>query len=628
MTTWFSTHCHSHYSLLDGLATPEQIAERCKKIGLHGSAITDHGSVSGHVAFYTAMKNVGVKPILGCELYICSDAATIKDVTNRSLSHQVVLAKNYKGWQSLLNIVDASNKPEHFYYKPRLDIFSLGDLAHDLISFSGHLGSTLAHCVYDHSANEFHYDWRSRGEALVEKMKDFFGPDNFFVEIQKICVNDQKLADELADRLRTIAHSTNTPCVATADSHYASPEQAEDQQVLLCTNMNQNLAAIKEKIKLGLDVPLRGFFDNPKFYIPTTEEMLLIHPEEEVANAQHIADMCEDYELSQPPLLPGFEAAGDNVEEYFKERCREGWKRRNVDKDKQTVYVDRFNEEFGVISSAGLLPYFLIVQDYIQAAKSRGELVGVGRGSSAGCLVSYLLGITDVDPIKYNLLFSRFYNVGRNTGGRISMPDIDTDFEKDHREDTIEYIRNKYGSDRVAHIITFGTMKGRGAIKDVARTIGGISFAEVNSWTKNIPDEAAISDELQKMVEEEGKSSIILWTLRNKAQDFEGVCHVDDKNNLSGPYADIFAQAIRLEGTKRNQSKHASGIVISSIPLRDCIAMVYDPKSQQQIAGFEGEDLEKVGPIKFDILGINLLDKLADIQKNTTIDNINPNKLI
>ena len=238
----------------------------------------------------------------------------------------------------------------------------------------------------------------------------------------------------------------------------------------------------------------------------------------------------------------------------------------------------------------------------------------VVHNSAAGCLVSYLIGITSIDPIKYNLLFDRFYNAGRNSADHISMPDIDVDVPIDKREAIIEYIKNKYGHDKVSQMITFNTIKGRGALKDVLRVYGNISFDEMNKITKNIPDESKIADELQEMKEETGESSIIRWALENNVDKLKEWCYIDDSGQLQGPLAKRFEQAIRLEGTKSNQSKHAAGIAISSEPLNEICPMVYDSKNKQLIAGMEMQDLENIGIIKFDILGVAMLDKIMTIR--------------
>jgi DNA polymerase-3 subunit alpha len=279
------------------------------------------------------------------------------------------------------------------------------------------------------------------------------------------------------------------------------------------------------------------------------------------------------------------------------------------------IYADRIKYELEVLQGAGLSSYFLIVSDIVNYVRNSGWLPGPGRGSAAGCLVSYLIGITSIDPIKYNLIFERFYNAGRNTGDRISMPDIDVDVPINKREHIIEYIKNRYGQEKVSQMITFNTMKGRGALKEVLRVYGNISFEEMNNITKNIPDEAKIADELQEMKEDTGEASIIRWSLENQVDKLKEWCYLMDDGSLAGPLAKRFEQAIRLEGTKSNQSKHAAGVVISSQNLSDICPMVYDSKNKQTIAGMEMQDLESLGVIKFDILGVAMLDKIMTISE-------------
>ena len=347
--------------------------------------------------------------------------------------------------------------------------------------------------------------------------------------------------------------------------------------------------------------------------------MAKILTQEEIDNTNLIDSMCEKYEINQKPTLPRFECPNSMDEaEYLRHLCREGWKQKianSVSKEDQSTYVDRIKYELDVLQGAGLSSYFLIVQDIVNHVRKNSWLPGPGRGSAAGCLVSYLIGITAIDPLKYNLIFDRFYNSGRNSADRISMPDIDIDVPINKREDIISYIKNKYGQDKVSQMITFNTMKGRGALKDVLRVYGNITFEEMNNITKFIPDEAKIADELQEMKEDTGEASIIRWALENNRSDLEQWCYIDDNNTLNGPLAKRFEQAIRLEGTKTNQSKHAAGIAISPHPLGEICPMVYDNKNDQSIAGMEMQDLESLGIVKFDVLGVAMLDKIMAIQE-------------
>ena len=609
-------HCHSMYSLLDGLSQPKAMAERCIEIGAHACALTDHGNIAGAVKFYSAMKEANIKPILGCELYICNQDPSIKDKENRSLSHFIVLARNYNGWKDLIRIVSESNKPEYYYHKPRLDLKTLGKLnGGNLIAITGHLGSTLADLILDNY--QLRSDWLSIGINHVEYLKTIFN-NHVFLEAQLIDKDNLPVQTLLTDAIRILGKETETKVICTPDAHYCKKEDAVDQRILLCNNLKTTFPEISRKLSNDEQVPLGCFFISENYHIPSQEEMKNLHTIEEINNTNYVANLIEDYDILSKPRLPPFKCpAGYNDAEYLRELCRKGWKNKivdNIPKEHQQQYVDRIKYELDVLQGADLSSYFLIVQDIVNYVKDNSWLPGPGRGSAAGCLVSYLIGITNIDPIKYNLFFDRFYNSGRNTKDRISMPDIDVDVPINKRESIIDYIRNKYGHNKVSQMVTFNTIKGRGALKDVLRVYGNISFDEMNRITKNIPDEAKIADELQEMKEETGEASIIRWALENNADKLREWCYIDDKGELQGPLAKRFEQAIRLEGTKSNQSKHAAGIAISNEPLGELCPMIYDSKNEQLIAGMEMQDLENIGIIKFDILGVAMLDKIMTIQ--------------
>ncbi len=602
----------THYSLLDGLSKPEQIAKRCKKIGAKVCAITDHGTISGTVQFHSSMKKNGIKPILGCELYISGQKSTIKTPDNAKLSHFIVLAKNYEGWKSLIKIISSSNDPDVFYHKPRIDIDTL--LTHldgNMIGFAGHLGSLIAHSIKNNDSNTT--------INLIHKLKNGFGENNFFLEAQLIDQEQNKDQIELTQEVRRLAKITNTKVIATPDAHYCESEDAVDQRILLCNNLKTTLTDINRKLINEEDVPMSCFFKSDKYHIPSFEEMSNIHYADELEATLELSSMCEDYDITSKPMLPLFKCPNnDNPDEYLRQLCRNGWKEKIsniITEEKQEEYVNRIKYELSVLQGADLSSYFLIVQDIVNYVSSSGWLPGPGRGSAAGCLVSYLIGITSIDPIKNDLIFERFYNAGRNTADRVSMPDIDVDVPINKRESVVEYIKQKYGHDKVSQMITFNTMKGRGALKEVLRVYGNISFDEMNKITKYIPDEAKIADELQEMKEETGEASIIGWALENNVDNLKEWCYLLDDGTLSGPLAKRFEQAIRLEGTKSNQSKHAAGVVISQQKLSEICPMVYDNKNKQLIAGMEMQDLESLGVIKFDILGIAMLDKIMNISQ-------------
>ena len=609
-------HCHSMYSLLDGLSKPEQIAQRCKEIGASACALTDHGNIAGAIKFYSAMKNAGIKPILGCELYICEQSPAIKEKENRSLSHFIILAKNYQGWKDLIKIISESNKPEYYYHKPRLNLDTLGELnSGNLLAITGHLGSTLADAILDEYTLK--PNWLELGISHVNKLKQLFNND-VFLEAQLMDKDNLTIQEDLTNAIRQIGKETNTYVICTPDAHYCRREDAVDQRILLCNNLKTTFPEISRKISNNEDVPLSCFFTSDSYHIPSQEEIASLHTLEEISNTNFVANLIENYDILSNPKLPPFDCpSGYDQDEYLRQLCRNGWREKILDiipQEKQQPYLDRIKYELEVLQGAGLSSYFLIVQDIVSYVRDSKWLPGPGRGSAAGCLVSYLIGITSIDPIKYNLVFERFYNSGRNTKDHISMPDIDVDIPINKREIIIQYIKDKYGHNKVSQMVTFNTVKGRGALKDVLRVYGNIGFEEMNRITKNIPDEAKIADELQEMKEETGEASIIRWALENNADKLKEWCYIDELGQLQGPLAKRFEQAIRLEGTKSNQSKHAAGIAISANPLDQTCPMVYDNKNNQLIAGMEMQDLESIGIIKFDILGIAYLDKIMTIQ--------------
>ena len=616
MKNYIPLHCHSMYSLLDGLSKPSQIADRCEEIGASACALTDHGNIAGAIKFYTEMRSRGIKPILGCEIYLCDNDPSIKEKSNKELSHFLILAKNLNGWNNLIKLVSESNRPDFYYHKPRLNLESLKAFAgKDLIGICGHLGSLLADKLIDN--NTIVSDWKNIGQKTIFELKDLFGKDNFFLESQLMDHINTPIQVQLTDVIRELGQLTNTKVVCTPDAHYCKKEDANDQRVLLCNNLKTTFPEISRKISNDEDVPLSCFFTSDNFHILSQEEMNSLHTEEEIENTNYVASLCENYNVISKPKLPPFNCPeGFDQDEYLRQLCRNGWRTKisnSIDPEHQSQYVDRIKYELDVLQGAGLSSYFLIVQDIVNYVRNNNWLPGPGRGSAAGCLVSYLIGITSIDPIKYSLMFDRFYNAGRNTKDHISMPDIDVDVPINKRETIIEYIKQKYGADKVSQMVTFNTIKGRGALKDVLRVYGNISFDEMNKITKNIPDEAKIADDLQEMKEETGEASIIRWALENNPEKLKEWCFIDEKNELQGPLAKRFEQAIRLEGTKSNQSRHAAGIAISSSPLKEVCPMVYDSKNQQMIAGMEMQDLENIGIIKFDILGVAMLDKIMTI---------------
>ena len=426
MTKYIPLHLHSHFSLLDGLSQPEQIAERCKEIGATTCALTDHGNIAGSVKFYMAMKKANIKPILGCELYVCEQDPQIQEKENRSLSHFIVLAQNYDGWRDLIKIVSESNKPEHYYHKPRLDLKTIANLnSGNLIAITGHLGSTLSDMILN--GYELKDNWLDIGKQHVSYLKEIF-QNKVFLEAQLIDKDNLPVQEILTNAIRKIGQETNIKIICTPDAHYCRKEDAIDQRILLCNNLKTTFPEISRKISNDEDVALSCFFTSENYHIPSQEEMRELHTSEEIENTNYVANLIEEYSILSKPKLPPFQCPNNqNPDEYLRQLCRDGWKDKIANiiaKEEQEQYVDRIKYELEVLQGAGLSSYFLIVQDIVNFVRKNEWLPGPGRGSAAGCLVSYLIGITSIDPIKYNLLFERFYSAGRNVPEHISFPEF------------------------------------------------------------------------------------------------------------------------------------------------------------------------------------------------------------
>jgi DNA polymerase-3 subunit alpha len=401
---------------------------------------------------------------------------------------------------------------------------------------------------------------------------------------------------------------------AFRESYYTEQSQARLQRILLAGALKTTVNGIKDKCPATFHK-----FEEDDWHLRDSSEIsqvLVDDPKMDLFD--EIYSKCTNYNILNPPMLPVFQTPdGLTEQEYLTQLAREGWVRLLQDKvtddDSKKIYGDRGKKEMKVIEDANLSGYFLIVWDIIKWCVDQGWMVGAGRGSAAGCLISYLVGITQVDPIEFDLLFERFYNPGRNTADRVSLPDIDLDVPCEKRDEIITRLKDKYGHDYVSQMLTFGRLQGRSAIKEVLRAHEACSFGEMNHITQAIPDEAAISDQLQEMDDED--RSIIRWSLINHADDLRDYCFINKNGELEGNYADYFQQAIEMEGTFKNQGKHAAGVVISSQPLHMCCPMVEQRSGGEKIAGLEMNDLEALGHVKFDVLGINLLDKLMLVKE-------------
>ena len=424
--------------------------------------------------------------------------------------------------------------------------------------------------------------------------------------------------DDVVYKLTEASLDKNLICIdglKQYSAYYVEESEAEVHRILLCSGMKTTMA--KAKGKLDSFKHLKPFFSSDKFYLPTIEEVRSKYTDEQIAMSNDIADQCEEYDILGQPMLPEFDCPeGYTEDEYLKQLCRVGWRTLlaetgKVDDDqKKQEYLDRIKNEMDVIFDARLSGYFLIVQDIVNFVREQGWLPGPGRGSAAGCLISYLIGITEIDPIEYDLIFERFYNAGRNTEDHVSLPDIDLDVPAEKRDEVIAYIKTKYGEENVSQMITFNKLQGRAALKEVMRINSNVSFSEMNELTKNIPNEADVSD----LLEQSGEKSLIRWTLLYQPEILDRWCKVNSEDDLIGPLSGVFQQAMDIEGTIKSQGKHAAGVIISSNKLNEVCPMVQD-KNNNLVAGFEMGDLEEQGHVKFDILGIDLLSKIMEIKE-------------
>ena len=470
------------------------------------------------------------------------------------------------------------------------------------------------------------------GFSLFAKNKD-----GWFDLIELVSSLDSKENIDTSSLL-TIANRGNMICIASDESvspikgedfyekseafmdiYYTEKEHAELHRVILCSSMKTTLPKISKEIKRGDAVDNQQFFESNDFYLKNKTEIgEIIINDNKLDQLREIYDKCENYNILSQPILPRFDTPNNQTQkEYLRSLARDGWTKllahKIKDPELKKVYGDRFRQEYEVIEQAKLFGYFLIVWDILNHCRSQGWMVGPGRGSAAGCLISYLIGITEIDPIEYDLLFERFYNAGRNTEDHISLPDIDMDVPGGKRDEIIQYLKDKYGSSNVSQMLTFGRLQGRSALKEVLRVNSACGFSEMNEITKYIPDEAAISDQLAEMDEED--RSIIRWALINHPDDLRDYCYVGDDGRLNGDFAQYFQQAIDIEGTFKTQGKHAAGVVISADDLNKVCPMVNPKSGTEKIAGLEMADLEALGHVKFDVLGINLLDKLMMIKE-------------
>lgn len=642
---------HTSFSLLKSTNLPEPISVRLTEIGSVSSSITDYYSLSGVPSFIKSLSdgcltcgflpekhedNKGKCLISGsnCNEYIKSNRKTlIGQKVNLDNSDIHIISKSKIGWKNLIKLSSLSNHLDHFDELPKLSFEELDKFKQDLIVYSGEPRSDLANFIltdksayhaktYD-EAKSFIKDRSFLKKDLFDKVNSYklLFKENFFLGIQ---LNDKKAApisEVLANIFRWIGKELNIKTIALPNPHYTHKEVAADHRILLCNELDTSLEYANDKITVDTEY-LSQFFKSNNYHIPSYDEMIEFgYTEEELKNTLLVDEMCEKYEIFGKPLLPKFECPGNKTpDEYLRELCIEGWKTKlgNVINDpiKKEEYGNRVKEELKVLSEANLSSYFLVVQDFSKYARTvLGCPNDPGRGSASGCLVSYLINITDCDPIKYDLSFSRFYNSGRNDpkAGKFAMPDIDMDFPPYAREPIMKYIREKFTPKKVAQMATFTEYKGKEALTAVFRGHGWGSFRERKEITALIAQKDRITDDLQDMIEETGESSIIKWSIEN-VKELQSYCSYDN-GVLVGPLSKYFEQAIRMEGIKKSQSVHASGIIISPIDIDEICPLILDKNTKELITSFDMYAAEPTGLLKFDILGSNISQKIVDACK-------------
>ncbi|MGH9362292.1 MAG: DNA polymerase III subunit alpha, partial [Thermoanaerobaculia bacterium] len=455
-------HVHSHFSLLDGAITLPELVEAARSNGMPALALTDHGNLFGAVQFYRRCKDAGVKPIIGMEAYVAPGSRFDRRRTPQGAFHHLtLLARNAEGYRNLMQLSSKSYL-EGFYYKPRVDKELLREHRSGLIGMSACISSEINRAAIEGTPE----DLRSR----IAEHRDLFEPGAFFLELQRNGLAEQ---ERVLERVPPLARELGVPLVATSDIHYLRREDARAQEVHLCINTGQTMDDT-ERMRFGSD----------QFYFRSGAEMERVLGDfpEALANTSAVADLIDLQIDFTSTHLPRFVAEGvTDHNAYLRQLCEEGVRRRYPQYDRDPEIRKRLDHELSVIERTGYVSYFLIVWDFIRFARESGVPVGPGRGSAAGSLVAYSLGITDVDPLRYDLLFERFLNADR-----VSMPDIDIDFCMDKRALVIDYVKRRYGADRVCQIITFGTMAARAVVRDVGRALG-ISLAEVDTIAKKIP---------------------------------------------------------------------------------------------------------------------------------------------
>jgi DNA polymerase-3 subunit alpha len=577
MNPFTHLHVHTQYSILDGASNIPLLLTKAKEDGMVAVAITDHGNMFGVKEFYNEARKIGLKPIIGCEVYISvrgrQDRSGNED---RSSRHLIILAKNKKGYENLSKLV-SRGYTEGFYYKPRIDFDLISQFHEGLIISSSCLGGEIPQAI----AN----DGIEAAEKIVERYKNLLGPD-FYLELQRHQTGVPETDRDVYDRqqkvnkvILQIAQKHGIKVIATNDVHFINSEDAEAHDRLICLNTNSDL-----------DDPNRLHYTKQE-YFKTTAEMRELYSDvpEVIDNTLEIAEKVELYELNRDPIMPDFPLPQGFTDEneYLSHLTYEGAAKRYGNLSDEIK--DRIEFELSVVKKMGYPGYFLIVQDFLRAARELGVSVGPGRGSAAGSVVAYCIRITDIDPLKYKLLFERFLNPDR-----VSMPDIDIDFDEDGRDKVIKYVVEKYGYNHVAHIITFGTMAAKMAIRDVARI-------------QKLP--LSIADRIAKLVPE--RPGTTLTSAYEEVKELRDIKESgDDLVKQTLKYAET------LEGSVRHTGLHACGIIIGHSDLTEYIPVCTNKDTPYLVAQFDGSHIESVGMLKMDFLGLKTLSIISDALEN------------
>ena len=555
-------HVHTQYSLLDGAIRFTDLLEKAREYHMPAISITDHGNMFGAIEFYQKARNIGIKPIIGCEMYLAPQSRFDKEShggIKASNHHLVLLAKNKAGYQNLLQLVSAAYR-EGFYYRPRIDKELLKQKNGGLIALSACLHGEIPSSVLAGDAQKI--------TALVEEYMSIFDNNRFYLELQENGIDDQIIVN---NALIKIAKEMSVPLVATNDCHYLNKADSKAHEVLLCIQTGKTM-----------NTPDRMRFSTDEFYFKSPDEMkeTFAHVPEAIENTVAIAEQCNLEIPLKGYIFPHFDHPGkENNEELFERLSREGLQTRinklkkngpEFIKDRIELYNKRLEDEIKMIRKMNFTTYFLIVSDFINYSKKNNIPVGPGRGSAAGSLVAYALKITEIDPIKNGLLFERFLNPER-----VNPPDIDVDFCMNRRDKVIEYVANKYGKDKVAQIITFGKMLAKGVIRDVGRSLD-MPYNEVDKIAKLIPNDLGIT--IDRAIAQEPKLKELI---------------------KSDPQiANLITVSRALEGLTRHSSTHAAGVVIADAPLDNYVPLFKNPKDEEVITQYPMNDVDSIGLIK------------------------------